>query len=84
MPADPRARGRRVRRTAPADSNLVVRSGVVGLESAVAASLPRAARVGADAAGLQDQEDVMDKKAKVPKKAKSTAAGKGKADTAKK
>jgi hypothetical protein len=30
------------------------------------------------------QEDAMDKKAKVPKKAKSTAAGKGKADTVKK
>jgi hypothetical protein len=30
------------------------------------------------------QEDDMDKKAKVPKKAKSTTAGKGKADTVKK
>jgi hypothetical protein len=30
------------------------------------------------------QEDAMDKKAKVPKKAKSTTAGKNKADSAKK
>jgi hypothetical protein len=43
-----------------------------------------AVQVGSRNGRPKHQEDDMDKKAKVPKKAKSTAAGKGKADTTKK
>jgi hypothetical protein len=48
------------------------------------AGCPDAVQVGSRDGRPKHQEDAMDKKAKVPKKTKSTAAGKGKADTTKK
>ncbi len=55
------------------------------VESVWAADLPAATQgsSGRDSRPMH-REDAMDKKAKVPKKTKSAAAGKGKADTVKK